>query len=199
LIRQELRLDETYTEQNLTFNVHDILTGNEVFQAFQKLYQYFKIANIRLDFHPVRRDTDPPTGYIVFCGNSDLQLQYSQIPNLPYAKHVSSKHSTSYLFSRPGRQQDFNYWYDTNTYGENQTAYFRMRIDSRFENVTGYYIVLMSFDIRFDKPVIQQHNRIKEAEQVISVSKQDKKVIAKDEEELDKAFEEIPSEDDEQP
>lgn len=152
-----------------------------------------------MDFQPVTKNgSQPPSGYVVFVGNNDINVLFSEIPTFSYSKLISNTKRTSYLFTRPGRQDDFNYWFNTRTPNNNTiTAHFRMRFDEPFVENGPYYVVMISFDLRFDKPVIISES--KKEEQYSKVrpigGQPQEELVDKDEEELNKAFDELPSED----
>jgi hypothetical protein len=203
LIRERFVLSyDNYSVQNLNIPISDNLENNKIFTSFQKLYQYYKIANIKLEFQPILKEgTQPPNGYVVFIGNQSLPIDYAYIPILPYAKHISPQKKTSFLFTRPGRQNDFNYWF--NTREETSTdgtisANFRLRFDQPFAENGSYYILIMSIDIRFDKPFVSDSDQTKTEKEIAEkiIANADKSIlIDKDEEEFNKAFEADPSDD----
>jgi hypothetical protein len=201
LIRQHFILDERYTQQNISLDMASDLGNEQIFINLSKVYQYFKIANVRIDFTPVtRQGNQPPVGYLLFVGNEDKQtdILYSSIPNLPYSKKIDNKSNRSYLFTRAGRQADFNYWYNTVTPQQDYPikAYFKMHFEKTFSATSGYYVARVSYDIRFDKPFTST-SETKVAEEKVEIAKKEGKVIDKDEEAFNQAFDEIPSEDEE--
>jgi hypothetical protein len=102
-----------YTEQNVQFNYVDALVNNELFQRLSQLYQFYKLSFVETIITPiVYQGTNPPIGYIYFQGN-ESNIQYAQIPNLPGSKKLSPYKVTYFKFTRPGRNSDFNFWYDT--------------------------------------------------------------------------------------
>jgi hypothetical protein len=202
LIKQEFLFNyPTYTEQNLSLNTVDVLWESQLFTKYSALYQYLKVANIRVDLIAVQKNgSNPPAGYMAFIGNESLSIKYSDIPTLPYAKKIKPQGTTSVLFTRPGRNDDFNKWYNTTSNVELQRmeATIRFRFVEPFENEKGYYTVRISYDIRFDKPYIYSNNSKQpvEDEKVCTVKQSTdgkETLIDKDEEEFDKAWDELPS------
>jgi hypothetical protein len=201
LVKQDFVFDGTnYQQQNLNLNTVDILWTNVLFQKYSELYQYLKIANIRVDLTAVQKNgSNPPAGYMAFLGNESLGVKYSDIPMLPYAKKIKPVGTTSVLFTRPGRNDDFNRWYNTQSNVELQRAEasIRFRFVETFSENGPYYMVRISFDIRFDKPYVYSSTKEAEPECKVKPSADSKPIIIdKDEEEFDKAWEEVPEDDD---
>jgi hypothetical protein len=199
LIKQEYIFNGiNYQEQNLVINTIDTLWNIPLFIKYSELYQYLKVANIRLDLTAVQvAGANPPSGYMVFIGNESLDIRYSDIPSLPYAKKIKPVGTTSVLFTRPGRNDDFNRWYNTQSNIELQRmeASIRFRFVEPFTANGAYYMVRISYDIRFDKPFVYTSNsKEKETACIVKASTDSKPIlIDKDQEEFDKAWEEDPS------
>jgi hypothetical protein len=121
-------------------------------------------------------------------------ILYSSVPELSYAKKINNIKPVSYFFTRPGRQNDFNYWNDTTVSNYSITAYFKMHFEKTFQDGEGYYMARISYDLRFDKPYVQSTGNTKEAEEKIVTHKKEGNLIDKDEEAFNQAFSEIPSE-----
>jgi hypothetical protein len=198
MIRQHFKLNQVYTQQNISLDVGQELYDNQIFQNLSKTYQYFKLANVRVDFTPVTMNgTQPPVGYCLFVGNEDKAsyILYSSIPELSYSKKIDNLKSKSYLFTRPGRQADFNYWYNTNVSNYAISCYLKMHFETTFQANAGYYMVRISYDLRFDKPYVLSVTN-KELKESFEIAKSEGKLLDKDEEALDLAFKADPSEDD---
>jgi hypothetical protein len=166
------------------------------------LYQYLKVANIRVDITAVQKaGENPPVGYMVFIGNESLSIKYSDIPNLPYSKKIKPVGTTSVLYTRPGRNDDFNKWYNTQSNVELQRmeASIRMRFVDTFTPNGAYYTMRISYDIRFDKPFIYTSNNreggnkeLQETERFCTIKPgTDSKpiIVDKDEEQFNNAWE----------
>jgi hypothetical protein len=165
------------------------------YQKLSLAYQYFKLANIRIDFYPTTiNGSDPPIGHIAFLGNEDKDTQFSEIPLLPYAKRINNKKITSYLFTRPGRQADFNYWYNAGRTETPLTAFFKIHFESTFSQGSGYYVVRTSYDIRFDKPWTNEPSRRLNDEkyELLKPTLEKNEIIDKDEQDFNEAFDEPP-------
>jgi hypothetical protein len=160
------------------------------------------VANIRVDITAVQKaGANPPVGYMAFIGNESLSVKYSDIPNLPYSKKIKPVGTTSVLYTRPGRNDDFNKWYNTQSNIELQRmeASIRMRFVDNFVQNGAYYTMRLSYDIRFDKPFIYSSSKneggkteTQENERFCIVKPgTDSKpnIIDKDEEEFNKAWE----------
>jgi hypothetical protein len=173
------------------------LTSNKFYQTLSLAYQYFKLANIRIDFLPTTvNGTEPPVGHIAFLGNQEKDTLFSDIPLLPYAKRISNKKPTSMFYTRPGRQDDFNYWYNAGRTETPLTAFFKIHFEGLFSNIDAYYVVRLSYDIRFDKPwTSEPTKKLNEKFENIKPPKSEGELIDKDEEDFNKAFEEIPEDD----
>lgn len=194
LIRNHFKIDSEYQTQNVTVDLAYNLTSNKFYQNLSLAYQYFKLANIRIDFMPTTvNGTEPPVGHIAFLGNQEKDTLFSDIPLLPYAKRINNKKYTSYLFTRPGRQDDFNYWYNAGRTDSPLTAFFKMHFESTFSQGGGYYVVRLGYDIRFDKPwTSEPTKKAQEKYEMLKPTTENQEIIDKDEEEFNKAFEEIP-------
>jgi len=202
LIKQDFMFNyPTFTEQNISLQTIDILWTSPLFQKYSELYQYLKIANIRVDFTAVQKDgNNPPAGYMAFIGNESLGIKYSDLPTFPYSKKIKPTGTTSVLFTRPGRNDDFNKWYNTQSNVELQRmeASIRFRFVEPFENDKGYYTMRISYDIRFDKPYIYSSISKDKPEKekfctVLPSTGGKETLIDKDEEEFNNAWEEPPS------
>jgi hypothetical protein len=194
----------TYQEPNMSLNTVDTLWNIPLFLKYSELYQYLKIQSIKVDITAVQQaGQNPPAGFMVFVGNESLGVKYSDIPNLPYAKKIKPVGNTSVRYTRPGRNDDFNKWYNTQSNVELQRAEasIRFRFVNTFTANGAYYVVKIGYDIRFDKPFIYSSNRLdkggkkeqQESEKVCTVKVgADSKpiIIDKDEEEFEKCWEE---------
>lgn len=148
--------------------MNDFLHENPVFVQKSSEYQYYKLIRVMLRFTPVTVNGDnPPSGFIVFLGNEDLNtINYTDLPYLNYKRAINPTRVSRHVFTRPGRQADFNYWYNTgNTTGID--AYFKIRLDEDLNSSDGYYKLDIGMYVIFDKPIYQSQNKTKEEGQII--------------------------------
>lgn len=134
-----------YTQQNVQFNYADALVNNELFQKYSQLYQFFQLGFIETQITPIiYQGTRPPIGYIYFQGN-ESNIDYSELPNLPGSRKINPNGTTYFKFSRPGRNPDFNYWYDTREIDEigKMQAKLRFRFSVAWQGLPeelGYHV-----------------------------------------------------------
>lgn len=103
----------TYDSQNLNFDLSEYLITNARFIELSSKYQYFKLRSVVVKFTPdCVQGTLPRISYGIFLGANDLVPIYADIPELPGAFKVSNKKATVKRYTRPGRNPDFNIWYD---------------------------------------------------------------------------------------
>jgi len=155
----------SYTQQNLRLSLSDLLYENPMFLQKKQEYQYFKLVRVMLKFTPViKSGSNPPSGFLVFLGNEDLgTINYTDLPYLSYKRMINPYKVSRFVFTRPGRQPDFNYWYNTTNFNAID-AYFKMRFDEELQLVDGYYKLETGIEIIFDKPIYQSSNKSKEEE-----------------------------------
>jgi hypothetical protein len=104
---------------------------------------------------------------MIFQGNDDISIQYADIPKLPGVIKVNNNKRTYAKFTRPGRNPDFNYWYNCNSANlSDAAAYIKIRfirnfvqpgLDGPLQNL-GYYIHL-KFHLKFSNFIILEHNK----------------------------------------
>jgi hypothetical protein len=91
----------------------DYLKQHERFIELSGKYQYFKLRSVVIKFTPdCVQGTLPRVAYGIFLGANDLVPIYADIPTLPGAFKVTNKKATTKRYTRPGRNPDFNIWYD---------------------------------------------------------------------------------------
>jgi hypothetical protein len=164
IITERVVLDAThYQQQNLRISMQETLLGNPMFLQVRKQYQYVKFISVMLRFTPILQGAnDPPSGFVVFLGNEDLMsINYTDLPYLSYKRYINPKKVSRYVFTRPGRQPDFNYWYNTGNINSTD-AWFKIRLDQAFNIDSGYYTLDMGFRMIFDKPIYESDsNKLK--------------------------------------
>jgi hypothetical protein len=158
----------TYNNQNIQINLNEMIYQNPMFTQKRNEYQYFKLIRVMLRFTPVtRQGYNPPAGFIVFLGNEDMGLvNYTDLPYLSYKRNISNLKVSRHVFTRPGRQPDFNYWYNTTNFNAID-AYFKIRFDDSLDSGDGYYKLETGVEIIFDRPIYQSQDKTKEQEQII--------------------------------
>lgn len=124
-----------------------------------------------LRFTPVtRQGYNPPAGFVVFLGNEDMSIvNYTDLPYLSYKRSISPYKVSRYVFTRPGRQPDFNYWYNTTNITAID-AYFKIRFDDSLDSGDGYYKLETGIEFIFDKPIYQNPNKNKTKEKYDLIS-----------------------------
>jgi hypothetical protein len=134
-----------YQQQNVQFQYVEALVSNDLFQKFSQLYQFYKLGFIETIITPiVNHGTQPPIGYIYFQGN-ESNIDYTELPNLPGARKLQPNKTTYFKFTRPGRNPDFNYWYDTReteplTQMSAKLRFRFMKPWSAVDNDVGYHV-----------------------------------------------------------
>jgi hypothetical protein len=161
MIRSDFLLQyPDYTLQNISLNVVTTLQSNQLFQAYSKLYQLFKLRSLQVTMTAVLQNgSNPPAGYIAFIPNETLSPQYSQLPSLPGTVKIKPTGTTRVRFLQRGRTDDFNKWYNTqsNLEIERMDSSIYFRFDKPFENDKGYYQVFISFNLLFQRPYIDNN------------------------------------------
>jgi hypothetical protein len=104
----------TYTEQNLNFNLQNLLLNNTTFQTIMKSFQSYKITSV--NFRGIPRTvggTQPKPVYIFLDVTNNLNFSYTQLPRLQGSKCLSGCRVQTFNFKSSGRQDDFSYWFDS--------------------------------------------------------------------------------------
>jgi hypothetical protein len=157
-----------YSTANISVEIFEMLRNNTFFQAYSNLYQYYNVKFVKLFATPnFKEGSAPPIGYVMLQGNDVLGIQYSDIPKLPQAKKIYSGATSIYSFSRTGRQEDFNYWYNTNDNVPLAFAMLKFRFDEPFNQVaTGLgYTFRLKYHVIFKSPFPKEQNKIKVEEE----------------------------------
>jgi hypothetical protein len=99
---------------NGSINLDQDLPNTDVFKSFKDIYQYFKVSFVEVITTPApSQGTLPPVGYSILQGNEEVTVDQSKLPTNPLARKVNNHKVTYMKFTRPGRNPDFNYWYNT--------------------------------------------------------------------------------------
>jgi hypothetical protein len=99
---------------NGNINLNDDLVSTDVFTTFKNLYQYYKVSFVEIITTPSPgQGTLPPVGYSILKGNEDVTFDQNKLATNPLARKVNNNKVTYMKFTRPGRNADFNYWYNT--------------------------------------------------------------------------------------
>jgi hypothetical protein len=102
-----------YTEQNLKFDIYQLLRNTDVFQTIQHQYLQYRLQKVTFAAIPrVVEGTDPSPIWIYLDTNADNNFNYSAMPELQGSKSLPVKHFSLTSYSSTGRQNDFHYWYD---------------------------------------------------------------------------------------
>jgi hypothetical protein len=147
----------TYTLQNLNLNTIQILESINIFNEYSQLYQYLKIRSIQITLTAVTKNgSNPPAGYMAFIGNESTSPDYSKLPTYQGSIKIKPLGTTTARFTRTGRNDDFNKWYNTqsNLELERMDASIYFRFDAPFENDKGYYQVRISYNIVYQSPFL---------------------------------------------
>jgi hypothetical protein len=163
-----------YSTQNISVEIFEMLRNNTFFQAYSKLYQYYNVKFVKLFTTPnFKEGSAPPIGYVMLQGNDQRGIQYSDIPKMPQAKKIYSGATSIYSFSRTGRQEDFNYWYNTQDNVPLAFAMLKFRFEEAWANVvTGLgYTIRLKYHVIFKSPFPgDDNNKVKEQEKFDSVN-----------------------------
>jgi len=158
-----------YTLQNLNINVIQLLQANQLYNKYAALYQLVKLRSVQVTLTAVMNNgSNPPSGYIAFIPNESLSPQYSQLPTMPGTVKIKPTGTTSVRFSQQGRTDDFNKWYNTqsNLELERMDSSIYFRFDKEFENDKGYYQGILSFNIVFQRPYIDNNSKGEQAQSI---------------------------------
>lgn len=106
----------TYTEKNLSFDIHYILLGIDTFVKLRALYTQYKIDKIVFNAIPrIVNGTDPGPAWIYLDRAGRNNFNYAEMPTLQGSKALPVKHFSLTTYSSTGMQKDFHYWYDVDT------------------------------------------------------------------------------------
>jgi hypothetical protein len=99
---------------NGNINLNEDLIETDTFQSFKNLYQYYKVSFVEILVTPApSQGTLPPVGYSILQGNEEVTINQNKLATNPLARKVHNNRVTYMKFTRPGRNPDFNYWYNT--------------------------------------------------------------------------------------
>jgi hypothetical protein len=133
-----------YTQQNLKFNLLALLNECEMFNKLKEIYQSYKIRFVTFKAMPrYVNGTAPKPCYIYLDTQDLLNFNYTAIPTLQRSKILSTKRNQTIKLKSQGRQDDFNYWFDT-TDGPN--ASIRLRSEAEPTNQV-YWMFQIGFAI----------------------------------------------------
>jgi hypothetical protein len=168
-----------YTLQNLNLNIVTLLSANQTFLAYAKMYQLFRMRSIQVSLTAVTQNgSNPPPGYITFIMNETLSPQYAKLPTLPGTVKIKPIGTTVVRYSQKGRTDDFNKWYNTQSFLEieKMDSSIYIRLDKAMENDKGYYQGILSYNLQFQRPYYDDGTKEKEtSENIIIGSIQDER------------------------
>jgi hypothetical protein len=133
-----------------TYDLQGNLWTAHQFDTLCDVFQQYKLNKIRADISPVAvSGNDPPAGYCYLYVNEDEYdtQNPNYVPMLQSSKKISPKHDSAYSFRVPGRQNDFNYWYNTLSTGSQITAYLVFKFSAT--NVPSYYQLRIRYYLSF--------------------------------------------------
>jgi hypothetical protein len=140
-------------------DVNAELFNSSVFESFVELYQYYKVSFVEVIITPSPvQGTLPPVGYSFLQGNEDLSINYSEMPENPLCRRIKNNKVTYMKFTRPGRNPDFNYWYNTltTTVPTNASARIQYRFSQPISEVTGTgYTFRVKWHLKFSNYFIR--------------------------------------------
>lgn len=98
--------------QILRIGIGGSMAGNSRITQLCTLYQQYKLMSVSVTTIPlVQSGTAPDPIYVL--PNSDLDIEPSRSIILSKGKRCNVTRSTTFTFKSSGRQNDFNYWFDT--------------------------------------------------------------------------------------
>jgi hypothetical protein len=118
----------TYTNQNLKFNIYDLIFSNTVFQQIVENYSQFRLKKITFFAIPCLVDGHDPSPIWIYldADGNNTQFNYANMPETQGSKLLPNKRFSMTSFSSTGRQNDFHYWYDSNQYPDANTLAIRL-------------------------------------------------------------------------
>jgi hypothetical protein len=113
-----------YTQQNLRFSIYDLLYSNVVFQQLIKQYNQFKLDKVTFFSIPCLVDGHDPSPIWIYLDQdgNNTQFNYANMPELQGSKLLPNKRFSMTSYSSTGRQNDFHYWYDSQSAESNTLA-----------------------------------------------------------------------------
>jgi hypothetical protein len=144
-------------------NINAELFNTSVFENYVELYQYYKVSFVEVIVSPSPvQGTLPPVGYSFLQGNEDLNINYNEMPENPLCKRIRNNKVTFLKFTRPGRNPDFNYWYNTltNSVPTTATAKIQYRFIQPISDVTGTgYHFRVRWHLKFSNYFVRGTNK----------------------------------------
>jgi predicted RNA-binding protein Jag len=103
-----------YTEKNLSFDIYELLESTQVFLKLREIYLQFKLKKVMFAATPrVVGGTDPSPAWIYLDTAANNIIHYSSLQELQGSRALPVKRFSVTSYTKSGRQNDFNYWYDT--------------------------------------------------------------------------------------
>jgi hypothetical protein len=133
-----------------TYDLQGNLWTAHQFDTLCDVFQQYKLNKISADISPVAASgNDPPAGYCYLYVNEDEYdtQNPNYVPMLQSSKKVSPKHDSTFSFRVPGRQNDFNYWYNTLSTGSQISAYLVFKFSAT--NVPSHYQLRIRYYLSF--------------------------------------------------
>lgn len=160
------------TPTNGHIDLNAELFNTSVFENFVELYQYYKVSFVEIIVTPSPvQGTLPPVGYSFLQGNEDLTIDYNQMPENPLCRRIRNNKVTFMKFTRPGRNPDFNYWYNTltNSVPTEATAKVMYRFSQPISDVTGTgYQFRVKWHLKFSNYFVRNSNKELVENQIIN-------------------------------
>jgi hypothetical protein len=116
-----------YTQQNLRFLIYDLIYSNVVFQQLIKQYNQFKLDKVSFFAIPCLVDGHDPAPIWIYLDQdgNNTEFNYANMPELQGSKLLPNKRFSITSYSSSGRQNDFHYWYDSQS-AESTTLAIRL-------------------------------------------------------------------------
>jgi len=160
-----------YTEQNLRFDVYDLLRDTEVFKRLEKVYLQYKLKKVVFTATPrAVTGTDPAIIWIYLDTSGLNNFNYSAMQELQGSRSLPVKHFSLTSYSTSGRQNDFNYWYDVQTEGSDVTIRLHSEIapstEKRWQFQINFYVDFRGFAVTDSNQKENQVKIIQESESI---------------------------------
>jgi hypothetical protein len=163
-----------YETQNLNLDIYNYLYNNTLFNNFRNLYQQYKLNWIRIAVTPIiNQGTYPPVAYGLFLTSDSQSVQYSQIPTMPGSVKIRNTRPTSIFIKNNGRQNDFNYWNDTEGNVSQLSCSYRIRLSqslAEIENNKVGYSIQIKYALVFRRLYPKEENRAVEDFETVGLS-----------------------------
>jgi hypothetical protein len=137
--------------------VYEILSETQVFQALRNYYLQFRLKKVMFAATPrVVDGTDPAPVWIYLDTAANNMIHYASLQELQGSRPLPVKHFSITSFSSSGRQDDFNYWYDTQQYPQMNVS---IRLHSEATpTLVKFWQFQLGYQIEFRGLVIQTIN-----------------------------------------